>query len=79
MLIDLLHWAFLAVALLISLRIFRDLADLSQWVVQTPPQRVSYLPHGTLSSLGRKCQDFHGRCGFQERQAKFALPPDDRV
>ncbi len=42
MLIDLLHWAFLAVALLISLRIFRDLADLSQWVVQTPRDKIMW-------------------------------------
>ncbi len=31
---------------------------------------IAYIPR-TLSSLGRKCQGFCGRCGFQERQGYF--------
>ena len=33
---------------------------------------IAYIPR-TLSSLGRKCQGFCGRCGFQERQVYEAL------
>lgn len=35
-LIEVLHWASLAAAAAFSFRIFRDLADLSQWLVQAP-------------------------------------------
>ncbi len=35
-LIELLHWLSLLAAALLSFRLFRDLADLSQWIVQTP-------------------------------------------
>ena len=35
-LIEMLHWLSLFAAVLLSFRLFRDLADLSQWIVQTP-------------------------------------------
>ncbi len=35
-LIELLHWLSLVAAAYLSFRLFRDLADLSQWLVQTP-------------------------------------------
>ena len=35
-LFELVHWVSLLVATNLSLRLFRDLADLSQWIVQTP-------------------------------------------
>jgi len=41
-LIELLHWSSLAVTTLLSSRLFRDLADLSQWIVQTPRDKTMW-------------------------------------
>ena len=39
-LIELLHWSSLAATTLLRSRLFRDLADLSQWIVQTPRDKT---------------------------------------
>ena len=41
-LIELLHWLSLAAATFLSFRLFRDLADLSQWIVQTPRDKTMW-------------------------------------
>ncbi len=40
--IELLHWLSLAAAALLSFRVFRDLADLSQWIIQTPRDKTMW-------------------------------------
>ncbi|MEM7021991.1 MAG: DUF3179 domain-containing (seleno)protein [Pseudomonadota bacterium] len=41
-LIELLHWLSLAAAAYVSFLLFRDLADLSQWIVQTPRNKTMW-------------------------------------
>ena len=41
-LIDLLHRSSLAATTFLSFRLFRDLADLSQWIVQTPRDKTMW-------------------------------------
>ena len=41
-LMELLHWVSLLAATLLSFRLFRDLADLSQWIVQTPRSKTMW-------------------------------------
>ena len=40
--IEVVHWAALVAALLVSFRLFRDLADLSQWILQTPRDKIMW-------------------------------------
>ena len=40
--IDVVHWAASAAALLVSFRLFRDLADLSQWILQTSRDKTMW-------------------------------------
>ena len=40
--IELLHWLSLGAAAFLSFRLFRDLADLSQWIVQTPRDKTMW-------------------------------------
>lgn len=41
-LIELVHWLSLVAAAFLSFRLFRDLADLSQWLVQTPRDKTMW-------------------------------------
>ncbi len=52
---EILHWLALAATSVLSFRLFRDLADLSQWIVQTPRDKTMwtfYHRHQLAAAIG---------------------------